>query len=293
VTSYTQIAGLRISSIARYDNDNTYLQVPYNGYVYDKYTHTLICEQAPILDKPLLNNHYQYGTGVSYKYKKFGNGSLKFSNRESTLCERIAWNNGVLPGRNLDIRQIDFTIEVWAQWWDLTAGGSAPNASVGNVLWHFANNILVRIDQNGYWRFDHASGGGTSPSVNQTYTSNVLAATTTSGRWDHVVMSRRNGNFYYYINGVEKWSGLGAQYGSYSSGQGITYDNSPDYYSDPNLQLGCDYNSDRTTAWNGFVQDFRFTLVGRYETRWVDGIPTMCHVGTSTPALPTRLFPTK
>jgi hypothetical protein len=188
---------------------------------------------------------------------------------------------------------MDFTIECWACWFDATAGGEAPQGTVGNVLWHYANNVLVRINSSGFWKIDHASGGGTAPTVNQTYTSDVLAATATSGRFDHIVVMRKNGNFYYYINGIEKSTALGAQVGAYTAGQGITYDNSPDYSSDTAWRLGCDWNEDNATCWTGFMQDFRFTHVARYETRVIGGIPTMVHNGTRIPALPTGISPTK
>lgn len=104
---------------------------------------------------------------------------------------------------------------------------------------------------------------------------------------------RKNGNFYYYINGIEKSTALGAQVGSYTAGQGITYDNNPDYAADTGWRLGCDWNEDNATCWTGFMQDFRFTHVARYETRVIGGVPTMVHNGTRIPALPTRISPSK
>lgn len=287
------IGGIRISTIARYNNDSTSLSVPYNGYTFDQYSYMLTALNGAYINKTQLANHYWYGAAVSYKYKKFGNASLKFSNKETTLTERINCSGGNWNPQSIMSRQMDFTIECWACWFDATAGGEAPQGTVGNVLWHYANNVLVRINSSGFWKIDHASGGGTAPTVNQTYTSDVLAATATSGRFDHIVVMRKNGNFYYYINGIEKSTALGAQVGAYTAGQGITYDNSPDYSSDTAWRLGCDWNEDNATCWTGFMQDFRFTHVARYETRVIGGIPTMVHNGTRIPALPTGISPTK
>jgi len=287
------IGGVRISTIARYNNDITSLTVPYNGYTNDQYTYMLTGANGGYINKTQICNHYWYGAAVSYKYKKFGNGSLKFSNKETTLTERINFSGGWWNPQSIMTRQMDFTVECWACWFDAAAGGEAPQGTVGNVLWHYANNVMVRINSTGFWKFDHASGGGTAPTVNQTYTSDVLAATATSGRFDHIVVMRKNGNFYYYINGIEKSTALGAQVGSYTAGQGITYDNNPDYSSDTGWRLGCDWNDDNATCWTGFMQDFRFTHVARYETRVIGGVPTMVHNGTRIPALPTRISPSK
>lgn len=47
-------------------------------------------------------------------------------------------------------RQMDFTVECWACWFDAAAGGEAPQGTVGNVLWHYANNVMVRINSTGF-----------------------------------------------------------------------------------------------------------------------------------------------
>jgi hypothetical protein len=51
------------------------------------------------------------------------------------------------------------------------------------------------------------------------------------------------------------------------------------------------YNEIQDKGWCGFIQDIRMTLASRYTTKVINGVSTMVHEGTSTPALPTKLLP--
>jgi hypothetical protein len=235
----------------------------------------------------------QYGTGVSYQYKKFGNGSMYFSNKETTLSERIYMACNYWNSQSMSVRRGDWTIECWACWKDAASGGVAPNGTAGNVLWHLHNHIWVGINPTGYWKFEQATGGGTAPTYYQRYADTVTpAATAASGRFDHVVVVRRSGDYYFYVNGVEKYIMLQGYWGSYTAGQGPTTNFDVDLY-DSYMLIGTDNNNDTNTDWSGYVQDFRMTLFARYETRVINNIPTMVHAQTEIPALPTKLFPTK
>lgn len=276
----------RISDIARYDTTATTYTVPTQNWTVDANTVFQSTGDSPIQNlsgdiTPVTN-----GGSISYKNKKFGIGSWKFSNKESTFNDRIILNGGAQDTMQMVNWYGDFTFECWAQWHDATAGGEAPFATYGNVLFHYANNMLIGITPSGVWQFKHQSAGGTTPTVNQTLSTSVTAATTTSQSWDHIVMTRRQGNFYFYINGIYQGSIIMASYGA-PPGLAANYVAS---YTDSSSDsvLGSDFtNTSGTTGWSGFIQDVRFTKSIRYDH---DG-NNMVHIGTKTPALPKDLEP--
>lgn len=290
----TGVGPVRISDIARYSNDTTTYTLPTQMWPMDANCVVLSNGDGPFYPKSNTATVMHYGTSASYQYKKFGNASMYFSNKETTLSERVYMGCNYWNVQALSPRRGDFTIETWACWKDAASGGTAPNATAGNVLWHYLNHIRVGITAAGYWKFEQASGGGTAPTYYQQYadTSGTLAATAASGRFDHVVVVRKAGDYHFYVNGVEKYIMLMSYWGSYTAGQGPTSNWDADLY-DSYLHIGCDYNGDTNTDWSGYMQDFRFTMFARYETRVINNIPTMVHAQTEVPALPTRLFPTK
>lgn len=288
---------IRISTVARYNNDaTTYTQPEYfendvNTYFYSR-------AEGPFIPKTLESTVLQYGGASSSLIKKFGNGSIYFPNRESTLADRFYFNNAGWATGAMSFRRGDFTIEMWATYRDATVGGRAIEATYGNTLWHFTNHIRVDIAPTGYWRFAQVSGGGSTPSYStgQTFTDvapSAKAATVAAGTWDHVVVLRRLGNYYLYINGVEKYVMYQSNYGSYTAGQGPTSDWYNDMSDGQYLILGTDQPNNNSTSWNGYIADFRVTQFARYESRVVNGVTTMCHHQTDVPALPTAKFPTK
>ena len=110
---------------------------------------------------------------------------------------------------------------------------------------------------------------------------------------DHIAYVRRAGNFYCYINGVEKariWAG---NPGIYTTGSLSATDYfNPLYYTIENFKFGTNYNEIQDKSWCGFLQDIRMTMASRYTTKVINGVSTMVHEGTNTPALPTKLLPT-
>jgi len=69
------------------------------------------------------------------------------------------------------------------------------------------------------------------------------------------------------------------------------YDDMGADYSTSWVRLGGHSNDGWQRAWTGNIQDFRVSMIARYETKVINGVPTMCHRGTSTPALPVGLHP--
>ena len=54
------------------------------------------------------------------------------------------------------------------------------------------------------------------------------------------------------------------------------------------------YNSvTQSTSWSGYIQDFRVSMMARYETAVINDVATMVYAGTNKPALPTKLLQTK
>lgn len=275
----------RISNIARYNNDSTTYTIPTTNWNLDANT-VLQGTWEGLRNTSFETTPLFYGGSISYKNKKFGTASWKFSNKESGFVDRINLPKGGFNTLGMMNHWGDFTFECWAQWWDASAGGKNPFATYGNVLFHYANNLTIGITPAGVWQFKHQSGGATTPTVNQTLSTSVTAATTTSQTWDHIVMVRRQGNIYFYINGIYQGLILMADYGT-PTGLAANYSSSyNESIGDP--ILGCDYAvTNATTGWTGFVQDVRFTSLARYDT---DSSNTMVHIGTTTPALPKDLL---
>ncbi len=269
----------RISRVARYNNDAITYTIPTSHWTYDANTVHLQTIYTPIPDIGLKNNHFWYGRGGMpvYKYKKFGNASLGFNNYDtSTQSDYIYLNyGGTWNVYTLDVRRSDFTIECWAMHFAQTSGGRAINASVGNVLWHFSNNLCMQINTTGFWRLRIANAAGTGlvSNNNQGYydinPGTWLATTSVHGLFDHIAVVRRGGNFHLYINGVEIGTIWGSVGGTFPGGTGPTSDNGNiDYYNN-DFQLGSGYGSQTVTGWTGCIQDFRMSGMARYETRTI------------------------
>ena len=288
------VGPIRISTIARYNNALTSHTMPTERWTYDQYTYASINIDGPFQNIGTVICTRQYGVLPSFRYKRFGNASLKFSQKENTtLCDRIYADNTTFNTRQLDTRRYDFTIECWAMVWDQPIGGIVIN-SYGRGLWHWWNNILVRVTNTGYWRFSSAysNSGAVDYPLNYSYanqdnTTTYYASNATIGTFDHIVMCRRGGNFYFYINGVQAHIMYGTPTGTYPSAGPTQEVGFPDYASNlgPSniyFNIGHDTYSRADQSWSGFMQDFRVTHVARYDTkvvRWVG--KTFTVVGSS------------
>ena len=267
----------RVSKVARYNNDAITYTIPEGHWTYDANTVNLHTIYTPTPDIALKNQHFWYGRGGMpvYKYKKFGNASLGFNNYDTaTQSDYLSLDyGGTFNNYNLDVRRSDFTIECWAMHFAASSGSRAINASVGNVLWHFANNLCLQINQTGFWRCRIANAAGTSLTSNNTQgyfdinPSTWSATTSVHAVFDHVVVQRLGGNFYFYINGVEIGTMPASRIGTFPSGGPTAADTGNIDYSSLEFIVGVGNGRQTVTGWTGCVQDFRMSNLARYETR--------------------------
>jgi len=283
--------GLRISNVARYNNDATTCAIPSEKYVRDQYTVYATDIDGIFMDVARKMSHIPYGVGASSDIGKFGRKSMMFANKENTLVERLSTTYGYWSNRAMDPEFQDFTIEMWASYWDLASGGQSIPAG-GRILFHWSHALQVRVNSSGYWVFSHTDSQTDRQAV---ITSTTLAATKSSGTMDHIVAMRRGGNIHAYVNGVELGHTLFTSSPGTVTANGLTGTNYFDwqFYDVSNWTIGCDYQTTFATSWCGFVQDVRFTHGARYDTKFIGGVPTMVHTGTTQPGLPTAPFPTK
>ena len=281
--------GLRISKTARYDNDQATYTIPTRNYLLDGNTVFQSTIDSPFMERAMNSGIFHYGVMPSTEVKKFGNGSIKFTNKESTFVDRMYCTNYYWAVRAMDIEQADVTFEMWACYMDAAAGGRAINAS-GSILMHWTNYLQIRVNSSGYWVCAQCDG----TTDRQTITTTVLAATKTGGTMDHLVVQRKGGNFQFFVNGIQRGEFFGNSPGTVTAGgfTGTDY-YSPNFYSIDNFHIGCNYDQTQATAWCGYIQDFRATRIARYDTKVINGVATMVHRGTTAPALPTSLYPTK
>ena len=290
-TGNAGLGTIRISTIARYDNDSATYTIPAQNFVYDQYTyhHVDLGRTCVWSEYARKLGFFVYGNPVpSLNFKKFGTGSLKFSNKDSSaLIERIQAGGGNWNARPLDLDKQDWTFECWASWHDLAYGGVNFSAS-GNSFFNYSDAIFIKISSTGYWQLIR---GGTV-TVYQTLTTDAQVATRSAGTWDHVCLVRRGGSYYFYINGVEKGNIFGNGTGTYANlSVGPTTDINDNYSSaSAAMYFGTDAQSTVNT-WNGYMQDLRWTYLARYTTKVINGVPTMVHVNTLLPALPTAIHP--
>ena len=315
---------LRISNVARYSAAATTYTVPTQKFVPDANTITLTDNIWPVLDKRQASVGYIYGVLTDTKIKKFGNASMRIGQGPATLTvEQICrWeinNTGWWPTDVMGLRVGDVTIEMWASWRSLAAGGLGfSQAGYGNFLWSWADNICVGVNATGYWKFQHISSHTDSehwiynvgPGVNtqisnttasygyQLFQSNQLvaqASLTNPNAFDHIVVMRRNNNFYWYINGVEMCQ---MTFGGYLSNGQAGNGNAPVVVADQwdptssTLYIGNASNYTLANYWNGWVQDVRVSAMARYDTVVINNVPTMVYRNTKIPALPTKILPT-
>jgi len=297
---YNGTGPMRISDIARYNNDSTTITVPKGKWLYDSNTYILSYATAPILDSSNRAYYYLYGAIPDSQHKKFGKASIKFPNdaTNTTHVCRIGSDEPWWGTRHKDVRREDLTFECWASWHDLATGGSNfMSTAEGACLFHYNNALWVGINPAGYWQI-LVRGSNTTYS---TFTSGVQVALRSSGNMDFVAVCRSGKNWILWINGVQQAICMSNNQGTYASNGPPTTANGTlslnhdwDMYTWSNLMLGADYYANQSSKWCGNMQDFRYTQnISRYATRVINGVATMCHNGTDIPALPTKPFPTR
>jgi len=280
---------VRISRTARYDVDAATYTMPTSNWTLDNYTYYQSMYDGPLLNLQGDVTPSSAGGMISYNTKKFGNSSWKFQNKESTFQERIVLRNGAWNTLGTPTHYADFTVEFWAQWWDAASGGRDFFATYGNSVYHHANNLLIGVTPTGLWQIKYQSSGGTTPSVLQTAASSIVCATTSSGRFDHVAVVRRSGNFYLYVNGQQQGNMI--LMGDYNTGTGLATNYTLSYNQNmSDCIIGGDFaNSANTTGWCGSIQDFRLSKMARYTT--LERSNLMVYPSTTTIALPKDLHP--
>lgn len=164
----------------------------------------------------------------------------------------------------------------------------------GATLWTYSGGFNVWRTDDGYWAYSNSTDYAydkTYPRRIITIRTNVRVRNISEGDsgWQHVCLVRANKDYVLYIDGVE----AGRSPGSWTSG----YDR-PWYFDDHNadyssswIRLGGHATDSYYRNWTGNIQDFRLSLIARYETKVINGVATMCHRGTTIPALPTALTP--
>lgn len=292
-SSYYGVSTVRISDVARYNADTAPTHtIPTSVWTYDTSTVLLSNIDGPFVDKKSTMGSMAYGIYPSTVNKKYGTSSMRFNNKDSGFCDRLLVYNSTWNTVENDLRRGDFTVEMWAQWWDLAAGGRAYT-STGNALLHFANHLILGAAGDGTWVMKWGDTSFASGTKYNTASTTVPVSTTTSGKWDYVVWQRRNRSYELFVNGVLIAQMPMAANGTYTAGTGPTTSNDVDFYSNPILKIGCPNDETSVNAWTGYVQDFRWTTVARYQARIVNGVSVMTHVGTNTPAVPVRPHPTR
>jgi hypothetical protein len=249
---------------------------------------------------------YNYGPNITdnCKMPNFGNNILLLSNE--TVQNKInRLNVGMYywsDNTNWWWTSTDYTIECWANWQPASQGGK--NFDTYQFLWDFWNSYQVGLNSSGQWMFWRATtnnDGTLTTYSNMSINTGIACRLTTSGLMDHVVMMRRSQNTYCFLNGILVGTLIDANFGTSSY---AANSNSPQYnwYFDGTyagngspinnyMRLGCDWHTLYNRSWQGCINDFRWTKTARYDVAAINGVNTMVHRGTRTPALPTRRFP--
>jgi hypothetical protein len=279
----------RVSTIARYNNDLTTMALPTARFTYDQFTYALINSEDVMGNEVSHKMAFFHYTTLPSTYARFGKASLRFSNKDSaTTHSKINGNYNSFQTYPLNIQYSDFTFELWTAWQDINFGGRAFTATTGNVLCHLFNSYFVYATPAGLWQFRRQS----TLTVYQVINTTKTVATRTSGTWDHIVMMRKSGNIYCYVNGEEMGVINAASSGTYATG-GPTVNIADEHNGTENVHIGTDNGSTALTGWTGWVQDIRFTAIARYTTKVINGVPTMVDRISYLPALPTKLNPTR
>ena len=289
IADNTQNGSYRISTIARYNNDLTTMAIPSERFTYDQFTYALINSEDVMGQEVSHKMPFFHYTTLPSTYAKFGKASLRFSNKDSASTHsKINGNFNYYNVYPMNIQYGDFTFELWTAWQDANYGGRAFTATTGNVLLMLFNSYYVYATPAGLWQFRRQSTNTVYQVINTTKT----VSTRTSGTWDHIVLMRKSGNIYCYVNG-EEVGVINAAYSNTFASGGPTVNIADVHNGTENIHIGTDYNSTALTGWTGWVQDLRFTAIARYTTKVINGVATMVDRTSYLPALPVKLNPTR
>ena len=170
----------------------------------------------------------------------------------------------------------------------------AHESGYGSTLFNHSGGPHVWRTEEGNWAFSVSSDfmyDITYPRRYFTVRTNTRVRNLSEGEngWQHVVLTRVNQNWILYVNGVE----VGRKAASYIGGSDrpIYTDAVTGDYSSCYVYLGTHSSTSWWRSWTGCIQDFRVSSMARYDTKVINGVPTMVHRGTNLPALPTGLHP--
>ena len=166
--------------------------------------------------------------------KKWGSGSLAFTGTNSSHVD-LASSPAYALGTG------DFTIECWVYLTDFNALNTICDGRTAAT-----NTAFV-------WRIDYTAGSLPQlafgiPSISATLGGSYPLSL---NHWYHVVVSRRNGTVYQFVNGVcvSAHTGYGVDLGSTSQP----------------MRIGANQSTDGTYGFPGFIDDFRITKgIARY-----------------------------
>lgn len=186
-----------------------------------------------VIDQSDKNDIITFGnTRVSNTIKKYGVGSIAFSNTSSDYLL-------VSPTQNLILGTLDFTIEMWLYLTTIPTVSSflfdtrpASTNGVYPALYVYSDGTLN-------WYVS---------SLNL-----ITSSALSTGTWYHIAVCRANGTTRMFINGTQT---------------GSSYVDSNSYLTNNNILIGASYNGGAsiTSFLNGYIQDYRLTRSARYTT---------------------------
>lgn len=268
--------GVRISTVALYTGA-THVVPPFK-LLADANTHTCINMETSWREIKGTVSSLKYGTALpSYKYKKFGNGSIHFPQiAGAAVTDRININETIWPSYSMAVQRADFTLEFWASWGDLTAPGTRYICGLPTYI-------------------SIGCSGGTWYVLFPNWTApNYILSTIPVAKaplFDHVCLVLKKHIYFLFINGVLAGT-FNADISLGSAGtvnrQTMAFDTQTAW------AIGADAGLTTANSWIGYVEDFRWTGgVARYDVASVNNVSTMVHTGTTIPALPTGPYPTR
>lgn len=172
----------------------------------------------------------------------------------------------------------DFTIEGWFAW----SGAANPD---NRYVWELGDWLALRTVTGSYSLRLHNIDG-------RSYTSTATVSGSSSNIvFDHLVVQRSGSNLMLFVNGIWRLS-VPISYHStkYSLVAPETEYVQNIAFSNSTLILGADAELTAAKTWRGYFSDFRITRLARYDEMLINGVNTMVHRGTTTPALPTSPF---
>lgn len=164
----------------------------------------------------------------------------------------------------------------------------------GATLFNYSGGPHVWLTEDGFWAFTYTSDFTydiTYPRRIVTVRSDIRAKNRSEGSdaFQHVCLQRSGQDFILWIDGVEAGRVSGSAQGSWD--RPYTNDSQANDYFNTYIHLGTHSSGASQRSWSGYIQDFRVSMMARYQSNVINGVSTMCYRNTSIPALPKGLHP--